>query len=91
MRFGMRFNYTADPNVRSALTQAIAYGSVCWSDVGGAGTFDSASASAAVDTTLAELKHLITFELSKLLDQTGEARDWNDAIETAINAIENLE
>ena len=87
----MRFNYTADPNVRSALTQAIAYGSICWSDVARAGTFDSASAAGAVDQTLAELKHLITFELTKLLDQTGEARDWNNAIETAINTIENLE
>lgn len=87
----MRFNYTADPNVRSCLTQAIAQGSICWSDVASAGTFDAARASAAVDLTLAELRHLITFELTKILDQTGEARDWNDAIETAIHTIENLE
>lgn len=87
----LRFSYTDDPNVRSCITQAIAHGSVCWSDVDGAGTFDSVRASAAVDLTLAEVRHLITFELSKLLDQTGEARDWNDAIETAINTIENLE
>lgn len=87
----MRFNYTADPNVRSCLTQAIAYGSVCWSDVARAGEFQSASASAAVDATLTELRHLITFQLTRLLDQTGEARDWNDAIEAAIGTIENLE
>lgn len=87
----MRFAYTTDPNVRSCLTQAIAHGSVCWSDVAGAGKFDASRASAAVDLTLAELKHLITFRLSMLLDQRGEARDWNDAIETAINTIENLE
>lgn len=87
----MRFGYTDEPNVRSCLTQAIAHGSVCWSDVAGAGTFDSARASATVDLTLAEVRHLITFELTKLLDQTGEARDWNDAIETAIHTIENLE
>lgn len=87
----MKFDYTAEPNVRSALTQAIAQGSICWSDVAGAGTFDVARATAAVDLALAELRHLITFELTKLLDHRGEAREWNDAIETAITTIENLE
>ena len=88
----MRFNYTSDDHqLRQALTMAVAQGSICWDDVAGAGKFDSARATAAVDALLTEVKHLITFELTKILDQTGEARDWNDAIETAINAIENLE
>ena len=88
----MKFNYTSDQKqVRQALTMAVAQGSICWSNVAGAGIFDAARASAAVDDTLTELRHLITFELTKLLDQTGVARDWNDAIEAAINTIENLE
>jgi hypothetical protein len=88
----VRFTYTSeDRMVRQCLTQAVAQGSICWEDVAGAGKFDAARASATVDRTLVELRHLITFELTKVLDQTGEARDWNDAIEAAIHAIENLE
>lgn len=88
----MRFHYASDDNqLRQALTMAVAQGSICWEDVAGAGRFDSERASLAVDALLTEVKHLITFELTKILDQTGEARDWNDAIETAIHTIENLE
>lgn len=88
----MRFTYTsAKDHIRQCVTQAVAYGSICWSDVANAGRFDAARASAAVDESVTEVKHLITFELTKLLDQHGEAREWNDAIETAIHTIENLE
>jgi hypothetical protein len=36
-------------------------------------------------------KDVVTYELSKLLDETATASEWNDAIETAITTIENLE
>lgn len=32
-----------------------------------------------------------TYALTLLLDQEGHATEWNDAIETAIKTIENLE
>lgn len=86
----MRFNYADEPTISEAITQAIGYGSVCWSDVAGAGEFDSGRASVAADAAIAEVRHIVTFELSKLLDPVNVAEEWNNAIEQAIRTVEDL-
>ena len=86
----MRFRYSAEPTLREALTQAMGFASVCWSDVAGAGEFDARRASDAADSVIQEAKDLVTFSLTRLLDQRGEAKEWNEAIEEAIRTVERM-
>lgn len=86
----MRFQYSAEPTLREAITQSIGYASVCWTDVTNAGVFDSCRASDAADSTIKEVQDLITFSLSRLLDRKGEAKEWNEAIEQALLVVERM-
>lgn len=79
-----------EPTLRGALTQVVAYGSICWSDVAHAGTFNAADATSAVDQAVEEIRGLITAELTKLLDMDGVAHEWNEAIEHALTVIEGM-
>lgn len=40
--------------------------------------------------TASEVRTIITGQLTKLLDMTGTATEWNDAIEAAIQMVEDL-
>lgn len=42
------------------------------------------------ETTTREVRGLITTQISKLLDMTGTATEWNDAIEAALQMVEDL-
>ena len=42
------------------------------------------------ESTAREVRTLITGQLTKLLDMTATATEWNDAIEAAIQMVEDL-
>lgn len=89
-RASTHFSHVGDPSLLSIVGQACGYASVCWSDIDKAGEFDSADASTAVTTAVQTIQDLIHGRLVRLLDQAGTAREWNEAIETALKALEDL-
>lgn len=85
------FLYPYDkPTVVRAITQAVGAASMCWERTDQAGEFDIESALAISAATSAEVRRVITFELSRLLDREGVAEEWNYAIETAMRMVEEL-
>jgi hypothetical protein len=85
------FSYLHDgPTIERALRQALVAASACWEDWQRAGQFEVEDFVAIESATSGELRRLITFRLSGLLDASGIAKEWNDAIETAIRAVEEM-
>lgn len=86
----MKFQYDDQPTIQETVLQAMGFASVCWTTPENAGTFESRLAADAGEAAIAAVRHIITFELSRLLDNTGTAKEWNAAIETAMTRIEDL-
>jgi hypothetical protein len=86
----MDFQYLYDNKAAldSAITQAIGAASMCWADVDQAGEFDVEKALDVAASTSVEVRRILTWQLSQLLDAAGIAREWNEAIETAIQLVE---
>lgn len=81
------FKHIGEPTLLSIVGQGMGFVSVCWSDIDSAGVFDSRTASNAVTSVVNEIRNLMHGRLVALLDQTGTATEWNDAIEAAIKAL----
>lgn len=88
--FEFQYLYDDKPAVAGAITQALGAASMCWEYTDQAGAFDIERALGIAMATNAEVRRLITFELSALLDRAGVAQEWNDAIETAIRVVEEM-
>lgn len=86
----MRFQYDAEPTLRETVFQAMGFASVCWSKIENAGVFDSTMARDAGQEALEAIRSIITFELSRMLDGTDTAKEWNAAIEAAIDKVDAL-
>lgn len=70
----MKFRYeNGVPTVESAIEQALA-------------SNDSTGIGSSA-TLLAELQRILTGELNALLDDRGIAKEWNDAIRTAVACV----
>lgn len=87
----MQFNYSDDtPSISAAVTQAVGFGSVCWTNLADAGAFQSGVAAGACDAAVQEIRDIVTTQLATLFDREGQAREWNAAIEQAISTVEGL-
>lgn len=86
----MRFQYDAEPTLHETILQVIGYGSICWTDVSEAGQFQAGKAARAGEAAIQAVRDAVTLQLSGLLDVTGTATDWNDAIEAAIRVVEGM-
>lgn len=86
----MNFTYDHEPTIRETVLQAMGFASVCWTRIENAGTFDAGLASEAGRETIEAISAIVTFELSRMLDPTNTAKEWNDAIEAAMARMEVL-
>ena len=86
----MKFQYDAEPTLHETIGQAMGYASMCWSRVENAGVFDSTLCRQGAWNTIEAVRDIVASELTRLLDSTGTAKEWNDAIETALVKIEAL-
>lgn len=86
---GFQVHYGRDePSIKTAIMQSIGYGSVCWTEIDKAGVFLSESAAEAGEVAVAEVRRILHSRLVALLDTSGTATEWNDAIEAAITMVE---
>jgi hypothetical protein len=74
--------YLTSDSIATVITKAIGKAST--------GKIDMELAIAASEEACTEVRHILTAELTALLDYEGVAREWNEAIETALLRIEDL-
>ena len=86
----MRFQYDAEPTLRETVFQAMGFASVCWTNVENAGEFQPDLCGKAGNEALVAIRSIITFELSRMLDSTSTAKEWNAAIEAAMDKVDLL-
>ena len=86
----MRFTYDNQPTIHETVFQAMGFASVCWDKIENAGVFQGVLAETAGTEAITAIRAIVTYELSRLLDASGEATDWNEAIEAALVAMEKL-
>lgn len=86
----MKFQYDGEPTLHETVLQAVGYGSICWTDVAGAGTFEAGKAARAGEDAVQHIRDAVTLRLAKLLDGKGEAQQWNEAIEEALRTVEAM-
>lgn len=77
-----------DLKLRTIIFQFGGYASMAWETPERAGEFQYGTVESAAEAVVGEIKTYFTFELSRLLDKTGTASEWNAAIEAALRAIE---
>lgn len=77
-----------EPKIETAVFQAIGYGSTCWTNLEGAGIFQSSAARDAGTEAIAEIRRILHTKLTLLFDNSGLAHEWNEAIEQAIRVVE---
>lgn len=85
----MQFTYVNDiPTVEQAMRQVV----LAWSGSPDQNplvkTFLIRKIEESVIAGLAEVRHIMTAELTTLFDREAVAKDWNDAIEKAIQVVE---
>ena len=86
----MEFSYLHDkPTLESAIGQAVGAGGCCWSDLCKAGEYQSEKAIEILDATIAEVRRIIASDITQLLDRKAVATEWNDAIEAALQMVED--
>lgn len=75
----MQFIYDGDvPTIESTIAQTMQI------------TFMGGDRAVVVAAATEQIRTILTFELTGLLDQTGVAYEWNDAIEAAMKVVETV-
>ena len=74
-RFEFSYLYDDKPAVLGAIIQSVGAASMCWEYTDQAGAFDIERALLIADATSKEVRRLITFELSSLLEPRGRPRN----------------